>query len=50
VSVTGGSITSGGDLFYVMARTVTYDASLAANAALGGKTYALANGGTLAPR
>ena len=29
--------------------TVTYDASLTANRALGGKTYTLANGGTLAP-
>jgi hypothetical protein len=30
-------------------RTVTYDASLAANKALGGKTYHLTGGGTLAP-
>ena len=30
--------------------TVTYDASLAENAALAGKTYTPANGGTLAPR
>jgi len=29
--------------------TVTYDASLAANKALGGKTYQLTGGGTLAP-
>ena len=29
---------------------VTYDASLAQNSALGGRTYALAGGGTLAPR
>jgi len=29
--------------------TVTYDASLAANSALGGKTYALAGGGSLRP-
>jgi len=29
--------------------TVTYDASLAANRALGGKTYTLTNGGTLTP-
>ena len=30
--------------------TVTYDSSLAANSALGGKVYALANGGQLKPR
>lgn len=30
--------------------TVTYDAGLAANSALGGKTYTLAGGGTLAPK
>jgi len=30
--------------------TVTYDKSLAANSALGGKTYSLVNGGTLAPK
>jgi hypothetical protein len=29
--------------------TVTYDASLAANRLLGGKTYSLANGGRLMP-
>jgi hypothetical protein len=29
--------------------TVTYDANLAGNSALGGKTYSLVNGGTLAP-
>ena len=29
--------------------TVTYDADLAGNSALGGKTYSLVNGGTLAP-
>ena len=29
--------------------TVTYDSSLAANSWLGGKTYTLVNGGTLAP-
>ena len=30
--------------------TVTYDASLAANSSLAGKTYSLANGGTLEPK
>ena len=30
--------------------TVTYDASLAGNTALGGQTYSLANGGTLTPK
>jgi hypothetical protein len=30
--------------------TVTYDKSLTANSALGGKTYTLANGGTLIPK
>jgi len=30
--------------------TVTYDASLAANSALGGKTYTLAGGGQLTPK
>jgi hypothetical protein len=29
--------------------TVTYDATLAANSSLGGKTYSLANGGQLTP-
>jgi len=30
--------------------TVYYDATLAANSALGGKTYTLVGGGTLAPK
>jgi hypothetical protein len=30
--------------------TVTYDASLSANSALGGKTYVLAGAGKLAPK
>jgi hypothetical protein len=49
-SVTGLRI-SGGTVEGIVGEghTVTYDASLAANAALGGKTYALPGGGSLEP-
>lgn len=44
--ISGSSITN----IYGNGYTVTYDASLAGNRDLGGKTYTLANGGTLTPR
>lgn len=43
--ISGTSITN----IYGNGYTVTYEASLAGNSALGGKTYLLANGGTLVP-
>ena len=43
--ISGTSITN----IYGNGHTVTYDKSLAANSALGGKTYTLNGGGTLTP-
>ncbi|MFA6363401.1 PKD domain-containing protein [Methanoregula sp.] len=43
--ISGTTITN----IYGNSHTVTYDSSLDANSALGGKTYTLANGGTLTP-
>jgi hypothetical protein len=44
--ISGTTITN----IYGNGYTVTYDASLAGNSGLGGKTYTLANGGTLTPK
>ena len=44
--ITGTSITN----IYGNGHTVTYDSGLAANSALGGKTYTLAGSGTLVPK
>lgn len=44
--ISGTSITN----IYGNGHTVTYDSSLSANSALGGKTYTLSGGGTLKPK
>ncbi|MET9382236.1 hypothetical protein ABZY09_14445 [Streptomyces sp. NPDC002928] len=48
-AVTGLRVRGGEAHGITSAHTVTYDASLAANAYLGGRAYALAGGGTLTP-
>jgi hypothetical protein len=50
-SLTGSAAISGNSIANIKGNgyTVTYDSSLSANSYLGGKTYALSGGGTLAP-
>jgi hypothetical protein len=49
-ALTGAAIAGTAVTNIVGTATVTYDASLPANAALGGKTYTLAGGGQLKPK